>query len=316
MHRPGMTARRTAAATALCCALIAAGAAQARAGGTPHGNNARRHAHTVAAGRPAARGRVQGHDRQPQPAGPDQGRPDRRRDPVRVEHRLAVAAAGAHRQAAAGGAQRRPAATVDHHRPGGRPGQADPLGAAGPLRTAAGSAADREVPHRRIPDGGGVACGRRQHRPGTGRGRAHRAFRLHRAAAASVLDQPLHRRHACGGVRERARGPQGMADPEALPGPRPRDRVHRRRAGAHHRHRPAAGAGVATLQGRVPPKPRPDGDAVHRRLPGSGQARGGLVAGGHQGHPAKAARDSRVSPSPTRWTRPRTSATRPIPRWR
>ena len=36
-RRPGITARRAAAATALCCALIAAGAAQARAGGTPHG---------------------------------------------------------------------------------------------------------------------------------------------------------------------------------------------------------------------------------------------------------------------------------------
>src|SRR3954470_8843381 len=36
MHLPGITARRAAAATALCCSLVAAGAAQARAGGTPH----------------------------------------------------------------------------------------------------------------------------------------------------------------------------------------------------------------------------------------------------------------------------------------
>jgi len=38
MHRPAITARSAAAATALCCALIAAGAAQAHAGGTPHGS--------------------------------------------------------------------------------------------------------------------------------------------------------------------------------------------------------------------------------------------------------------------------------------
>src|SRR4051794_24318774 len=37
MHRPSITAPRAAAATALCCALIAAGAALARAGGAPHG---------------------------------------------------------------------------------------------------------------------------------------------------------------------------------------------------------------------------------------------------------------------------------------
>jgi beta-N-acetylhexosaminidase len=34
MHRPGVTARQAVAATTLCCALIAGGAAQARAGGT------------------------------------------------------------------------------------------------------------------------------------------------------------------------------------------------------------------------------------------------------------------------------------------
>ena len=121
--------------------------------------------------------------------GPDPARRDRWRRPVRVEPHHAGRADRAHRRAACGGSGRRPAALPDRRRPGGRTGQADPVGSADALGTGDGS--DRQRRRRAVAGRrhrGCPPCSRHRHRL-RARGRHRHHERVHVSRGPDVVDQ-------------------------------------------------------------------------------------------------------------------------------
>ncbi len=170
------------------------------------------------AARPADHGRSEWHQRRQRVAEPGPQRPDRRRDPVRGQHRLAHPAQGADRSAPARGSPGRQSAAADRRGPGGRSGEASARRSAGSL--AAADRRDRQHigRHRRgtgdrsLPEGPG-----HQHGPGPGLGRAHLRRSVHLAAGPGVLVQPPRGGSIRAGVRARTPVPARRRDGQAFP---------------------------------------------------------------------------------------------------
>ncbi len=200
--------------------------------------------------RPAVRRRDAGNFPLGVAARPDPAGRDRRRDPLRLQHRRPGSATRTHGDVATGRARGGAPAAADRYRPGGRRRAPPPVGRAVRVRRRARPARADANPGRggRVRPGASASGRERGSRP-----RRRRPCRgiVHGPRAAHVRHEPTVGQRRRGGVRRRARLGTDRGGGEALPRDRPRHPQHRP---VGRRDRLHAGA---ALPDRSRPVPRP-----------------------------------------------------------